>query len=80
MVRNHISKVRTLKIWGHGPLNGEINFLDDNQVVLSSEDFNANQFLEARVIMPTALFTNVPAVSYTNRNALEEISKKNQIG
>ena len=69
-------KGKDIKIWGHGPLNGEINFLDDNQVVLSSEDFNANQFLEARVIMPTALFTNVPAVSYTNRNALEEILKE----
>lgn len=69
-------KGKDIKIWGHGPLNGEINFLDDNQVVLSSEDFNANQFLEARVIMPTALFTNVPAVSYTNRNALDEILKE----
>ena len=69
-------KGKDIKIWGHGPLNGEIKFLDDNQVILSSEDFNANQFLEARIIMPTALFNNVPSVVYTNKNALEEILKE----
>ena len=69
-------KGKDIKIWGHGPLNGEIKFLDDNQVVLSSEDFNANQFLEARIIMPTALFNNVPSMVYTNKNALEEILKE----
>ena len=35
-----------LKISANGPLNGEIKFLDDNQVVLSSEDFNANYLLK----------------------------------
>lgn len=62
-----------IKIWGHGPLNGEIKFNDNNQVVLSNDNLNGNQYIEARIIMPTKLFNNAPKDVYINKNAFEDI-------
>lgn len=43
-----------IQIFAHGPLNGTINFNNDNLILLQVEDVGANNFIEARVLYPTA--------------------------
>lgn len=43
-----------MDIFAHGPLNGTIGFTEDDQVTLSVEDVDANNFIEARVLYPTS--------------------------
>ncbi len=41
-----------IKIFGHGPLNGEINFTDENSIRLNVDNVPKNTFVEARVLYP----------------------------
>ncbi|HWQ88412.1 MAG TPA: DUF2207 domain-containing protein, partial [Desulfitobacteriaceae bacterium] len=62
-----------IRIWGHGPLTGEVNFTGPDTVVWSVNNLPAYTFLEGRVIMPPALFTTAPAEAYTKQPALAAI-------
>ncbi len=60
-----------IRIWAHGPLNGNI-FLESNTTVkFDVENLDENTMLEARVITPTSVF-------YENDNILE-VNKLNTI-
>ena len=62
-----------IRIWGHGPLNGEVNFAGADQVVWKVTDLPAYTFVEGRVVMPPALFSAAPASARTGKNALAAI-------
>ncbi len=62
-----------IRIWGHGPLTGEVNFAGPDLVIWSVNDLPAYTFLEGRVVMPVSLFNAAPAEAYTEQAALEAI-------
>ncbi|MEQ8176381.1 MAG: DUF2207 domain-containing protein [Syntrophomonadaceae bacterium] len=62
-----------IRIWGHGPLNGEVEFAGADKVVWKVTDLPAYTFVEGRVVMPTALFGGIPASYRTSLNALPAI-------
>ncbi len=62
-----------IRIWGHGPLNGEVEFADANRVVLKVNNLPAYTFMEGRVVMPTPLFTAAPGDVFTGQTALGKI-------
>lgn len=41
-------KASDLRVWAHGPVNGEIDKYDGNKIVLKVDDLYANTFVEAR--------------------------------
>lgn len=51
-----VSNQEDLKVWAHGPLNGNITILSNNTVRFEVEDLEENTMLEARVITPTSIF------------------------
>jgi len=67
-----------IRIWGHGPLNGEIEFAGPNEVVLKVSDLPPYTFMEGRVVMPVSLFPDAPKGAYTNQPALEQILAEEQ--
>jgi len=62
-----------IRIWGHGPLHGEVNFAGPREVVWQITDMPANEFLEGRITMPVQLFPAVPAELKTGQSALPAI-------
>lgn len=42
------------KIFAHGPLNGNINFLEDDLIKLEVSNVPTNTFIEARILFPTS--------------------------
>lgn len=67
-----------IRIWGHGPLNGEVQFDGPNGVALWVKDLPAYTFMEARVVMPVNLFQGVPEDAYTGKDALSGILVEEQ--
>ena len=48
--------VEDIKVWAHGPLNGNISKLDNNEVFFEVENFRYGNMLEIRIAMPVSLF------------------------
>lgn len=46
-----------LKVWAHGPLNGNIRKLSKGKVEFEVEDLEENTMLEARVVTPNSIFS-----------------------
>lgn len=67
-----------IRIWGHGPLNGEVAFDGDNAVVWNAGNLSPYTFVEGRVVMPTALFSGAPAQAYDTNIALGSILEEEQ--
>jgi len=59
-----------IRIFGHGPLNGNINFTDDNKIRLEVDDVSSNTFVEARVLYPPEY---VPFSNIAGNNTLDGI-------
>ncbi|MDD3654210.1 MAG: DUF2207 domain-containing protein [Desulfotomaculaceae bacterium] len=64
---------KDILIWGHGPLNGEVNFTAPDAVTWQVKNLSPYTFVEGRVVMPTALFPGAPADAYTGKTALAGI-------
>ncbi len=62
-----------IRIWGHGPLNGEVQFAGPDGVVLKVDKLPAYTFMEGRIVMPTDLFVGIPNEAYTGKTALSSI-------
>lgn len=60
-----VSNKEDLKVWAHGPLNGNITILSNDTVKFEVEDLRRNTMLEARVVTPTNVFVS-------NQNTSEE--------
>lgn len=52
-----------LKVWAHGPLNGNIEIVSNNTVKFEVKNLEENTMLEARIVTPTNIF-------YENQNQL----------
>ncbi len=62
-----------IRIWGHGPLQGEVDFAGANLVTWQTKNLPARTFVEGRVVMPTALFPAASAQLRTRQTALPGI-------
>lgn len=62
-----------IRIWGHGPLNGEVEFAGPKGVVLKVGKLPSYTFMEGRIVMPVQLFTAAPAEVFTGETALAKI-------
>ncbi len=60
-------------IWGHGPLQGEVNFTGADAVTWQVDKLPPYTFVEGRVVMPVELFPNAPAEARTGGAALPGI-------
>lgn len=67
-----------IRIWGHGPLDGVVEFTQNNGVTWKTSNLSPYTFVEGRVVMPTALFSDVPREAYTNQMALGSILSEEQ--
>lgn len=61
---------KDILIFGHGPLDGEVNFSGSNEIIWQVEKLPAYTFLEGRVLMPTQLFPQAPKEAYTGQDRL----------
>ncbi len=75
--KNYV-KGEDIKIWGHGPINGEVSFGGENIIIWQASPLPAKTYLESRVVMPISLFALAPSSAYTNKNALDDILKEEQ--
>lgn len=62
-----------IRIWGHGPLNGEVEFTGPAEVTWQTSRLQPYVFVEGRVVMPLALFPKAPASTKTGQDALAGI-------
>jgi len=69
----HFKQGEDIRIWGHGPLNGEVEFAGPNEVVLQVNDLSPYTFMEGRVLMPVSLFAGAPAEAFDAQPALSRI-------
>lgn len=58
-----VSNKEDLKVWAHGPLNGNITILSNDTVKFEVEDLRRNTMLEARVVTPNSMFSNNQNIS-----------------
>lgn len=64
---NSVTNIEDLRVWAHGPLNGNINRVSENTVQFEVEDFDSNTMLEARVVTPTNIFTTLNTTLFENK-------------
>lgn len=62
-----------IRIWGHGPLQGEVNFAGADRISWQVKKLPPYTFVEGRVVMPAALFPNAPSEAHSGRDALSAI-------
>lgn len=65
-----------LKIWAHGPLNGNIKKLSKNSVYFEVDNLRTNTMLEIRIVSPTYIFPNNS--NFYNQNKLNSILSEEQ--
>ncbi len=53
-----VSNKEDLKVWAHGPLNGNITIVSNDTVKFEIEKLGKNTMLEARIVTPTNIFAN----------------------
>lgn len=58
------------KIFAHGPLNGNINFIQDDLIKLEVSDMPSNTYIEARILFPKNFIENSEK---TGNNSLQSI-------
>ena len=51
-----ISNIDNLRVWAHGPLNGNIEKISENKVHFEVTDLPTNNFLEIRIATPVEIF------------------------
>lgn len=64
-----------VKIFGHGPLNGIIEFTDDNRIRLEAENISSGDMVEARILYPSEY---TPLSTRTGGQSLDEILKEEE--
>ena len=60
-----IENIEDLRVWAHGPLNGNIRRMENNVVYFEVDNLRSKTMLEARVVTPTYLFYNNLNTSYS---------------
>ena len=73
---NIVGNLEELRVWAHGPLNGNIRKGSNDTVNFEVEDLEENTMLEARVVTPANTFSNNKNTS--NQNKLQNILDQEQ--
>jgi len=60
-----------IKVFGHGPLNGEVFIQDDGKIIYEVNQLASATMVEARVLFPPQMFPHSPKI--VNQNRFEEI-------
>ena len=63
-----------IKVWGHGPLSGEVLLQDSGNVRMTTTKLPPHRFMEGRIVFPTTLVPQ--AVKKVNQAALASIEKQ----
>lgn len=71
-----VDNKENLKVWAHGPLNGNIKIQSNDTVVFEVENLKTNTMLEARVVTNPDIFYNNLNISNTDK--LSSILKQEQ--
>ena len=71
-----VEDIEDLKVWAHGPLNGNIEKLSNNTVRFTVEGFDENTMLEARIVTPVTIFNK--NLNTANKNKLNSILTEEQ--
>ena len=72
-----VKEPENLRVWAHGPLNGEIHKISNREITFLVEDFKPETMLEVRVITEENLFGQ--SLKYSYQNALDEIMAEEQV-
>lgn len=72
-----VTNINDLKVWAHGPLNGNIKRGSNNTIEFSVENLNRNTMLEVRVATPTYIFKENDNISVTPK--LDSILYQEQV-
>lgn len=67
----NVQNIEDLRVWAHGPLNGDIVKLSNDTVRFTIKDLDENTMLEARVVTPTNIFN--ANLNTLNQNKLNSI-------
>lgn len=73
---NEVSNIEELRVWAHGPLNGNIKKVNNRTIAFEVEGLKAKTMLETRVVTPTTVFAKNQNV--TGENKLEVIMTQEQ--
>ncbi|MBE3129897.1 MAG: DUF2207 domain-containing protein, partial [Acidobacteria bacterium] len=60
-----VAKKEELNVWGHGPLAGWAEVVDDRTARFSAPDMASRQFFEIRVVWPAGIVAGVPSDRHT---------------
>lgn len=65
------------RVWAHGPLNGDIQLVDNNKVVAAAAPLNANNLVDIRIVFNKSL---VPlATKLSNKDGLNTILAEEKV-
>ena len=53
---NIVNDIEDLKVWAHGPLNGNIERTSSDKITFEVQNLRANTMLETRIVTPTYVF------------------------
>ncbi len=67
-----------IRIWGHGPLNGNVEFLGPGEISWKVDRLPRETFVEGRVVMPVALFPEALQSAATDKTALPGILEEEE--
>ena len=62
-----VANIEDLRVWAHGPLNGNIERKSNNVVYFEVDNLRSKTMLEARVVTPTYVFTNNENISSSEK-------------
>lgn len=71
-----VENLEDLRVWAHGPLNGNIKKVSNDTVRFTVEDFAQNTMLEARIVTPVTIFSQ--NLNTANQNKLSNILNEEQ--
>jgi len=63
-----------LKVFGHGPLNGEVSIREDGKIIYEVDGLSPREMVEARILFPTSIIPNSSKI--INQNKFAEIMKE----
>ena len=72
------SQGEDIRVWGHGPLSGNVEFTGPGEVSWNVNDLSPGTFVEGRVVMPVELFPEAPVSVHTNNPALASILEEEE--
>lgn len=73
---SNLENLQNLKVWAHGPLNGNIYIESSNSVKFEVANLNSHTMLETRVVTPNNIFNQ--NLNTSNTNKLDSILEQEQ--